>query len=348
MKYKSVIVTERGGPDVLNIIEKELRPPAAGEARIQILAAPVTQDDVAVRVGNRPWLVDLPFVPGYSLIGIVDTTGEGVSKVTAGDRVVALSNFGGHAEYIYLDQEKLVHVPENLDPVEAVVLILNYLVAYQILHRVAQVEEGAKALIVGASGGCGTAFLQLGALANLKMYGLASPGKHDLLREYGATPIDYHQEDFVEVINKVEPGGLDFIFNGMADEYVRRSMSILRRGGALVQYGAPQTKKNFLVFLAQFFFYNLLPNGKKIKGYGTHRLGVHLFAEDWGELFKLLENGQIKPIIAEKFPLQEIVTANELLERGQVSGNIVVYTPFYEQYLLTDKLVNTVEPYIYK
>src|SRR5210317_926314 len=99
MKYKSVIVTERGGPDVLKIIEKDLRPPAAGEARIQILAAPVTQDDVAVRVGNRPWLADLPFVPGYSIIGIVDAVSEGVSKVAIGDRVVSLTNFNGHAEY---------------------------------------------------------------------------------------------------------------------------------------------------------------------------------------------------------------------------------------------------------
>ncbi len=342
MKYKTVIVTARGGPDNLQIIEQDRRPPASGEARIKILAAPLTQDDIAVRLGNRPWLAEIPFTPGYAIIGTVDAIGAAVTRVSVGDRVVSLTNFGGHAEYIYLAQDKLVHAPENLDPAEAVVLLLNYLVAYQILHRVAQVEEGDKVLIIGASGGCGTAFLQLGTLANLHMYGLASPNKHDVLIEYGAKPIDYHQQDVVAELRKSEPDGLDFVFNGMADEYVHRAMKMLRRGGALVQYGAPQTKMNFFIFLAQFLFYNLLPDGKKIKGYGTHRLGVDLFAEDWQELFQLLEDGQIKPIIAHKFPLDEIVKANELLESGQVSGNIVIYTPYYEQNLLAHEKTLTV------
>ena len=327
VKYKSVVVSARGGPEVIEIIEKELRAPGAGEVRVKILAAPVTQDDVAVRVGNRPWLADLPFVPGYAILGLVDAIGEGVSKVAEGDRVVALTNFGGHAEYITLAEEELVHVPETLDPAEAVVLILNYLVVYQILHRVAQVKEGDKVLIVGASGGCGTAFLQLGALAGLKMYGLASPSKHDILCQYGATPIDYHTEDFVEVIDKAEPNGLDFVFNGMAEEYIRRGIAVLGRGGVLVQYGAPQSKPAFASFLAQFLYYNLLPNGKKIKGYGTHRLGVELFVEDWGALFKLLEEGQIKPVIARRFALEDVVEANELLESGQVTGNVVLVAP---------------------
>jgi len=92
-------------------------------------------------------------------------------------------------------------VPVNLDPAEAVVLVLNYLVAYQILHRVAQVKPGDKALLVGASGGVGTAFLQLGVLADLKMYGLASSSKHKVLTDYGATPIDYRTQDFVDVLH---------------------------------------------------------------------------------------------------------------------------------------------------
>lgn len=327
MSYKSVFIAERGGPEVIQMVEKELRPPEAGEARIRIMASPITQDDVAMRVGNRPFLAKLPFVPGYSILGVVEATGEGVTRVSPGERVVALTQFGGHAEYIYLGEEELVQVPEELDPAEAVVLILNYLVAYQVLHRVAQVKEGDKVLIIGASGGCGTAFLQLGKLAKIKMYGLASASKHEVLAEYGATPIDYRTEDFVEVIRAAEPEGIDFVFNGMADEYTRRGLAVLRRGGVLVQYGAPQSLAHFGVFLAQYLFYNLLPNGKKLKGYGTHRLGVELFAQDWQELFRLLGEGQIKPIIAKKFPFREVVKANELMESGQVSGNVVLLAP---------------------
>lgn len=324
MNYKSAIVPARGGPEVIKIIEKELADPGVGEARVRILATPLTQDDVAVRVGNRPWLAEPPFVPGYSILGVVEAIGPGIGRIAVGDRVVALTRFGGHAEYITLPEEELVHVPETLDPAEAVVLVLNYLVAYQILHRVAQVKAGDKVLIVGASGGCGTAFLQLGALAGLKMYGLASPSKHDILRAYGAVPIDYRAQDFVAVINEAEPEGLDFVFNGMAEDYVQRGMNVLGRGGVLVQYGAPQSKSAFYRFIGQFLYYSLLPNGKKIKGYGTHRLGVDLFAEDWGALFDLLEAGEIRPVIAARFPLEDIAEANELLESGQVTGNIVI------------------------
>jgi NADPH:quinone reductase-like Zn-dependent oxidoreductase len=327
MRYKSVIVTKRGGPEVLQVIENDLRAPDAGEVRIRILATPVCQDDIAVRTGNRPFLPKIPFVPGYTILGVVDAIGEGVTNVAVGDRVAALTNFGGYAEYIFLDEDHLVHVPTTLDPAEAVVLILNYLVADQVLHRIAQVKPDDKVLIVGASGGVGTAFLQLGKLANLKMYGLASPSKHNTLTEYGAIPIDYHTQDFVQALRQSEPDGLDFVFNGMGEEYFERGLAVLRRGGALVHYGGPQSFSRFLLLMAKFILYNLLPNGKAIKGYGTHRGDINLFKEDWTKLFKLLEEGQIKPTIAEKFPILEAAQANALLESGNVTGNVVLLTP---------------------
>ena len=327
MKYRSVIVTKRGGPEVLQVIEKDLAPPLPGEAQIRILATPVCQDDVAVRVGNRPFLAKVPFVPGYSILGVVEAIGEDVTQAAVGDRVAALTNFGGYAEYITLPEEELVHVPEILHSAEAAVLILNYLVAYQVLHRIAMVKPGDRVLIVGASGGVGTAFLELGKLAELEMYGLASRSKQDILAEYGATPIDYHTQDFVEVIRDAEPEGLDFVFNGMGEEYFERGLAILTRGGVLVHYGGPQSFSRFMLLVTKFILYNLLPNGKRIKGYGTHRGEIEPFKEDWGELFTLLEEGKIKPVIAEKFPLLEARKANELLESGQVTGNIVLLAP---------------------
>ena len=327
MRYKSVIVTRRGSPEVLEIIENDLRPPSAGEARIRILAAGVCQDDIAARIGNRPFLPKIPFVPGYTILGVVDAIGEGVTNVAVGDRVAALTTLGGYAEYIFLGEEQLVHVPTVLDPAEAVTLILNYLVAYQVLHRSAQVKPSDKVLIIGASGGVGTAFLQLGKLASLTMYGIASRSKHSALTDVGAIPIDYHTQDFVEVIRQAEPKGLDFVFNGMGEEYLGRGLAVLRRGGTLVHYGAPQSFSRFLLFLAEFALFNLLPNGKAVKGYGTHRVDIHLLMEDWLVLFKLLEEGQIKPIITKKFPILEAAKANELLESGQVTGNVVLLAP---------------------
>ena len=327
MKYKSVVVTERGGPEKLEVVENDLRQPRSGEARIKVLAAAVVQDDIAARVGNRPVLPRLPFVPGYACLGIVDSIGANVSNVAAGDCVAALTNYGSHAEYVYWKASELVHVPETLDPTKAVTLILNYLVAYQTLHRVAKVKPGDKILIVGASGGCGTAYRQLGKLAGLKMYGLASASKHHILTEYGAIPIDYRTQDFVEVIRDMEPGSLDYVFNGMADEYFKPCLAVLRRGGTLVHYGAPESFARLWVLVAKILLNNLLPNGKKIEGYGTHRLGTDLFKEDWATLFKFLEEGKIDPIIAARYLILEARQANELLESGQVIGNIVLIAP---------------------
>jgi NADPH:quinone reductase-like Zn-dependent oxidoreductase len=327
MNYKSVVVTQRGGLDVLKIVENELRAPAAGEVRVKIQASPVCQDDVAMRVGNRPFLVKPPFVPGYSILGLVDAIGEGVNGFAAGNRVAALTTFGGHAEYIYLPAEKLVAVPSGLDSAEAVTLILNYLVAYQTMHRVAKVKAGDKILLIGASGGVGTALLQLGKLAGLKMYALASASKHRLLAEYGATPIDYRTQDFVAVLRQAEPAGLEFVFNGMSEETFERGLAVLRKGGVFIHYGGPQSLARMLLLIVKVIGYNLFPNGKKIEGYGTHRLGVELFKQDWATLFQLLGDGKIKPIIAAKFPLLEAAQANALLESGQVTGNVVLVSP---------------------
>lgn len=327
MNYKSIVVTQRGGLEAVQIMENELRPPAAEEARIRVLATPVCQDDIAIRKGNRPFLAKIPFTPGYACIGTVEAVGENVVDVAVGDRVAALTNYDSHAEVLYWDAQELVHVPESIDPAEGVTLILNYLVAYQILHRVAQVKAGDKVLIIGASGGVGTAFLQLGRLAGVKMFGLASASKHAILTEYGATPIDYRTQDFVEVIRQAEPEGLDFVFNGMGEEYYERGLAVLRRGGVLVHYGAPQSFSHFLLLVAKLLFYNLLPNGKKIAGYGTHRLGTDLFKEDWTALFELLQAGQIQPIIQKAFPLLEATKAYALLESGAVTGNLVLLAP---------------------
>ncbi len=183
MKYKSVQVSRYGGPEVLQVVEKDLRPPAAGEVRVKVLAAAVSRPDVTVRRGEAlysgtPLGQKLPFVPGYAVIGDVDAVGEGVRESLLGERVGVLTATGGYTEILYWKSDRLIPIPAELDPAEAVPLILNYIVAYQVMHRSARVKASEKVLIIGASGGIGTALLQLGQLAGLKMYALASKDKH--------------------------------------------------------------------------------------------------------------------------------------------------------------------------
>ena len=231
-----------------------------------------------------------------------------------------MTAFGGYAEYIYWDSRRLIPVPDSLDPAKAIPLILNYIVAYQIMHHSANVKYGDKVLIIGASGGIGTALLQLGNLAGLKMYGIASKSKHCILTEYGATPIDYRTQDFVEVIRQEEPQRLDAVFDGMAGDYFGRSYSRLRRGGKLVGYGNPLSTAGMLKFLGQIIVFSLLPDGKSAQPYSTglSRWDWRPFLEDWAALFKLLEEGKIDPVIAARFPILEASKANALLQSGQV------------------------------
>ena len=330
MKYKSVVVTQRGGPEVLQIVENDLHSPSANEARIRVLATGVGRTDVNYRYGLSPFAPKVPFVPGYEIMGIVDAIGNGVTRVSAGDRVAALIGHGGYSEVIYLGQEHLVRVPESLDPADVVVLVLNYASAYQMLHRVAKVKTGDQVFINGASGGVGTALLELGKLAGLKMYATASKNKHSILTEFGAVPIDYHGRDFVEVILQAEPNGLDFAFEGMGGENSDRALRVLRRNGKLVSYAAPVGLSSIVKDMFKLIFINLLPNGKRAEFYGITALYLRdkrPFMEDLPKLFIMLQEEKIKPVIAAKLPLLEARKANEMLESGQVIGNLVLLSP---------------------
>jgi NADPH:quinone reductase-like Zn-dependent oxidoreductase len=329
MKYRRIVVAQRGGPEVLRVVEEDLRPPAAREARVQVLAAAVSLPDIDARLGRSPFPPTPPFTPGYAIVGAVDAAGAGVTQAKVGDRVAALTVYGGYAEYVYVAEQKLIPVPATLDSAEVVPLILNYIVAYQTLHRAARVKPGQTALLIGASGGIGTALLQLGRLAGLKMYGLASPSKHAALIAHGATPIDYHTEDFVQVIRQMEPGGLDAVFDGMGGDYLPRGFGLLKRGGVWVSYANPRSLRGMVRLLGRVLWYNLRLDGRRVALYGTgaSNLNRRPFLEDWATLFRLLAESQIQPIIAARFPLLAAAQANVLLESGQVTGNIVLLAP---------------------
>lgn len=326
MKYKCVTAVQRGGPETLQIFEKELRPPLKSEVRVQVLAASVSLPDIEARYGHSPFPPRLPFVPGYAVTGVVEAAGPTATHVHPGDLVAALTVYGGYSERVYVPENKLIPVPAFLDPAEVVPLILNYIVAYQCLHRTARVQAGQKALIIGASGGIGTAFLQLGRLAGLTLYGLASRSKAHIVQDLGAFPVDYQSQDFTAIIRQKEPAGLDVVFDGMGGDYLPRGLPLLRRGGRWVSYANPRSLRGIGQLLGRALWHNLIPGGKSIALYGTGAsyLDQRPFLEDWAALFRLLAEKKIAPVIAARFPLLEAPQANALLESGGVIGNIVL------------------------
>jgi NADPH:quinone reductase-like Zn-dependent oxidoreductase len=328
MRNTRVSLTALGGPEVLKIIEEDIREPGPNELRVQVLACGVAFADVLMRRGMYPEAPALPFSPGYDIVGVVESCGDGVTQWKHGDCVAALTVTGGYSRYILIPESEAVRVPQDLDPAQAVSLILNYTTAYQLIHRIAKMSRGERVLIHGAGGGVGTAALQLGLLAGLKMFGTASTSKHDLIRELGGIPIDYLTEDFVE-----RAKGVNAVFDPIGGRNWVRSYRSLGPGGRFVGYGMSAAieggRRHRMLAVASFAWLGvvgLLP-GKSAKWFSmTTAIKKHpqFFRDDLTRLLEMLRAKLIRPVISEKIPLRDAARAHQLLEQSSVSGKIVL------------------------
>jgi NADPH:quinone reductase-like Zn-dependent oxidoreductase len=268
MRNARVVLTALGGPEVLKMVEENIREAGAHEVLVRILACGVAFADVLMRRGLYPGVPALPYTPGYDIVGVVESCGTGVLQWKHGDFVAALTQTGGYARYIVLPENALVRVPAGLDAAEAVSLVLNYTTAYQLIHRIAKLQKGESVLVHGAAGGVGTAALELGRIQGLQMFGTASAGKHRVVAELGGIPIDYRNEDFT-----VRASGVDAVFDAVGGRNWLRSYRALRKGGRFVGYGMSAAleggRRNFLLGAASFLWLTvagLLP-GKSARWY---------------------------------------------------------------------------------
>ena len=335
-RNRRVVVTRHGGPDVLEVVESEAPEPASGEVRIRVEATGLAFADILMREGLYPGTPKVPFAPGYDVVGVIDELGEGVTDWQPGERVAALTVFGGYTDYLNWVADDLVRIPDELDADVAVSLVLNYTTAYQMLHRVANVPTGGRLLIHGAAGGVGTAMLQLARLDGIEAFGTASKPKHDLIRELDATPIDYRSEDFVERVRELTDGeGVDAAFDPIGGANWRRSARTLKRGGHLVTYGMSamlaatglQRRLAALSSFAQLGWLKLVPNGRRASFYsitGLKSKHPEWFRADLKRLFRWCIDSEIRPVIGERLPLAEAARAQELLENAEVRGKIVL------------------------
>jgi NADPH2:quinone reductase len=343
MKHTRIIVSHYGGPEELLVVEEECPEPRRGEVRLRVLTAGVSLPDIMMREGIHPETPPLPFTPGWDLVGVVDRLGDGVSGLEPGQIVAALPIHGAYAEYVCLPHDELVSVPSGSDPAEAVSLILNYVTAYQMLHRLAQVRSGQRALVHGAAGGVGSALLQLGRLAGLEMYGTCSSRGASTVSALSGIPIDYQHQDFVMEIHRLTGGGVDVVFDSIGGAHIWRSRKALRSGGTVLAYGLTGSLREgrlasgrsggrhrfreigiFGLYIAAAW---LLPGRKRVIPYSIQwlkRLKPAWFRQDLIGMLDLLHQHKIKPLIARRFPLAEARQAHELLGKGGVIGKLVL------------------------
>lgn len=343
MRHTRVVVERYGGPEQLRLVEEDCPAPNAGEVRVKVQAAGVALPDVMMREGFHPETPPLPFTPGWDLVGVVDRLGSGVSGIETGQVVAALPISGAYAEYVCLRARDVVPVPPGLDPAEAVCLPLNYVTAYQMLHRSVRVPAGQPVLVHGAAGGVGTALVQLARLAGLEVYGTCSARGEATVIALGAIPIDYREQDFVEEMHRRTGVGAAAVFDGIGGKHMWRSRKALRTGGTVVVYGltsslsggrladaSPGRRRRFHglpIFGLYILGGWLLPGRRRVVPYSIQwlmRLRPAYFRADLAALLELLRERKIRPVVAQRFPLAEARRAHELLGEGGVTGKLVL------------------------
>jgi NADPH:quinone reductase-like Zn-dependent oxidoreductase len=220
---RAVMLTKRGGPEVLETVELPLPVPGPGEVRVKVLATGVGATDITMRRGSYPYAPPIPFVPGYESVGVVEALGPGVTTLKEGDRVCALLVHRGYATHVVRGAEHWVTVPDGLDAVEVAASILNGVTAWQMIHREARLQRGQSALVNAANGGVGQMLLTLLRIHGVESLGAAATSKHALMRDLGATPVDGRGAPLDAQVRALRPDGVDAAFDGWA---ARRRASV--------------------------------------------------------------------------------------------------------------------------
>jgi NADPH:quinone reductase-like Zn-dependent oxidoreductase len=329
-----------GEPESLRLRTRELPAPAPGQAMVRVEASGVSFAEQQMRRGKYYDQPPFPFVPGYDLVGVVEAIGaDGVADgVRVGQRVAALTKTGGWADRVLLDTADLVPVPDGVDAADAETLVVNGVTAWRMLRRSARVRAGQTVVVLGANGGVGSTLVQLARHAGIQVIGTASARHHDRVRQLGATPIDYREDDVPARVRELAPDGVAAVFDHVGGPGIVDSWRMLARGGALVCYGTASTRDMpgnprlpVLKLFARLLVWNLLPNGRHAtffnlwagKARNPQRYRADL-REDLGQVFALLAKGEISAQIARSFPLTEAADALRYAESGDITGKVVL------------------------
>jgi NADPH:quinone reductase-like Zn-dependent oxidoreductase len=337
---RQMVITRHGGPEVLQLRETHDPVPGPGDVRIRVRAAGVNFSDIMARIGLYPDAPRPPCVVGYEVCGHVDAIGAGVTTRREGDRVMALTHFGGYGDTVIVPEAFTFIPPTRLSDVEAAGVLVTYLTAAIALYRMAGLEAGDVVLVHSAAGGVGTAAVQLARLRDARVIGTTSAAKHEAVRRLGAEHcIDYQREDIKARVKALTHGrGVDVVLDPRGGATLRESYALLAPLGRLITFGVsdamPGTRRSLwraaklLVQSPAFRPLSLMNNNRGVFGLHLGRL--------WTEAAKLqpiaalliaeLEQGRLQPIIARTFPLEEAGAAHRFLHDRSNIGKVVLTT----------------------
>jgi NADPH:quinone reductase-like Zn-dependent oxidoreductase len=336
---RALVITEHGPPEVLRVQQRPDPRPGAGQVRVRVRAAGINFADLLARVGLYPEAPKPPCVVGYEIAGEVETVGPGVEGLALGDRVMGGCRFGGYAELAVAGADALVPLPDDWSFAEGAAMPVAYATAYAGLIRYGSLHAGERVLIQAAAGGVGIAATQIAKLVGAEVYGTASSGKHDAIRSFGVDhAIDYRGKNVVKEVRRVsgEKQPLDLALDALGGRSFRKSFSLLRPGGRLVCFGASEIQSGerrrplrALKTLAEMPRHNavrLMSQSKSVIGLNMLTLwdSKHSLDEYIEPLSGWLEQGDIRPVVAHSFALEDGPAAHRYLHERRNVGKVVL------------------------
>jgi NADPH:quinone reductase-like Zn-dependent oxidoreductase len=329
---RAVVITKHGGPEALQAQERPDPQTRAGEVRIAVSAAGINFADVMARMGLYPDAPKTPCVVGYEVAGTVLELGDGVSGFEVGERVLAGTQFGGYASQVAVPAGDVVALPDGLSFAQGAAIPVNYATAWAALIGYGSLQPGERVLVHSAGGGVGIAATQIAKRAGVEVYGTASPGKHERVRELGVDhAIDYTQPHWERGLPK-----FDVILDALGGHSFRVSYSLLRPGGRLVAFGASAVvsgqRRNVVGALrtvARMPRFNLMKQMSESKAViGLNMLSLwkdRQTLKPWIEpLQEMLADGTIQPVIAGEFGFEDAGAAQTMIVERRNVGKVVL------------------------
>ncbi|MCZ6453937.1 MAG: NAD(P)H-quinone oxidoreductase [Alphaproteobacteria bacterium] len=321
----AIEITESGGPEVLQPVERPVPEPGSGEILIAVAAAGVNRPDVVQRLGLYPPPPGASDLPGLEVAGEVAAVGEAVTEWKEGDRVCALVSGGGYAQYATAPAAQVLRVPAGLDSIQAAGIPETFFTVWTNMFDRGHLAAGESVLIHGGSSGIGTTAIQLAREFGATAYvTVGNAEKARFCEELGAVKaINYREQDFVEEIKSITDGaGVDIILDIVGGDYLPRNIRLLRVGGRLLQVSLMGGSKGELD-LGRVMRNRLTVTGSTLRPRSVAQKG-EIAASLRERVWPLFEAGKIGPVIHQTFPLAEASRAHELMETSAHIGKIIL------------------------
>jgi len=333
---KQLVITRHGPPDVLEVRDSPDPAVLPDTVRIRVRVAGINFSDLLARQGLYPDAPKPPCTIGYEVAGVVDAVGPGVTTPRIGDQVVATTRFGGQSELVVVPAAAVFPLPAGWSLEQGAAFPVVYLTAHHMLVRVAAARRGETVLVHAAAGGVGLAVAELGRLFGLRVLGLASSGKHAILREYGVEPLDSRDPRWFDAVRKVAPHGVNVVLDAVGGDSWRHGYRLLAPGGRLVCYGASGlsdgARRNVVKTLwrvlrfPRFGPLALMNDNRSVAGVNLGHLWTDqvLLAPQIEALLGYAREGKLRPRVDRTFPLTEAAAAHRYIHERRNIGKVLL------------------------